>query len=349
MDKALKNDFYYTVSFISPRIKNILEDLNEATIENIQEIRMRKGKPVVIVSKGESSFLTNNSKTTYIVSNNCVVPTENEIIDTINKMCGYSMHTQAENISNGYITLKNGCRIGLAGTAVCENGHVKSIKDISSLNIRIPRNITNISDDIFEYFIANEISNLIVVGPPNCGKTTMLKDIAFQFSSGRLGKYYKVCIIDERNELYSSDFSGPNTDVLSGFKKDKGVLIALRTLSPDIIVCDEINDITESKRILEGMNSGVKFIISLHASNKDELLKKEAFNTLIDSAGFDLVAFLSNTTTPGKITDLFKIERHKNELNFCRVDTNFKFFYEPLFDQKNQDTYDIDQTMCVNA
>ena len=183
MDKTYKINFNYTVSFISPRIRKIIEDLNESIIENIQEIRLRKGKPIVIVSKGESEFLTKNSKTTFIASNNCVIPTENEIIDTVNKMCGYSMHTQTENMSKGYITLNNGSRVGLAGTAVHDDGSVKTIKDITSLNIRIPRNIFNISDIIFDYFIDNGLSNILVVGPPNCGKTTLLKDVEFQLSS----------------------------------------------------------------------------------------------------------------------------------------------------------------------
>ena len=206
MDKTFMRSFNYTVSFISPRIKKIIEELSEATIENIQEIRLRKNKPVVIVSNGESSFLTSNSKTTYIVSNNCVIPTENELVDTINKMCGYSMHTQTENISNGFITLKNGSRIGLSGTAVYEEKHIKSVKDINSINIRIPRNILNISDSVFDYFQSNGLKNILIVGPPNCGKTTVLKDIAYQLSSGKMGKYYKVCIVDERNEISNNDF-----------------------------------------------------------------------------------------------------------------------------------------------
>lgn len=349
MDKSFKTSFNYTISFISPRIKKVLEELSESIIENIQEIRLRTGKPVVIVTKGESSFLTNNSRTTYIVSNNCVVPTENEIIDTMNKMCGYSMHTQTENISNGYITLKNGSRVGLAGTAVCEDGRVKSVKDINSLNIRLPRNINNISDDIFEYFFDNGVSNMIVVGPPNSGKTTLLKDIAFQFSSGRLGRYYKVCIIDERNELASKDFIGPNTDILSGFKKDKGILIALRCLSPDIIICDEISDIRETQRILEGMNSGVIFILSLHASSKEELIKKDTFKNLVNSSEFNTIAFLSNSKTPGKLSNLYRIERQKNEIVFSRVDITNKRVDKLFFNPKSEDAHAINSAMCANA
>lgn len=334
MDKAFKSSFLYTISFISPRIKKIIEELNENIIENIQEIRLRKGKPVVVVSNGDSSFLTSNSKTTYIVSNNCVIPTENEIVDTVNKMCGYSMHTQTENISNGYITLKNGSRVGVAGTAVYEAGHIKSIKDINSLNIRIPRNLTNISDTIFEYFMSCGVKNLIVVGPPNCGKTTMLKDIALQLSSGRMGKYYKVSVIDERNEI-SNEFLGPNIDILSGFEKDKGISIALRTLSPDVVICDEIANLSETQRVIDGMNSGIKFILSLHAVNLDELKRKKVFTALFNDGGFDSVVFLSSANRPGKISNIYRVEKINNEICFSKYDFNNKYNGNIVYDKAN--------------
>lgn len=335
MDKTFMRSFNYTVSFISPRIKKIIEELSEATIENIQEIRLRKNKPVVIVSNGESSFLTSNSKTTYIVSNNCVIPTENELVDTINKMCGYSMHTQTENISNGFITLKNGSRIGLSGTAVYEEKHIKSVKDINSINIRIPRNILNISDSVFDYFQSNGLKNILIVGPPNCGKTTVLKDIAYQLSSGRMGKYYKVCIVDERNEISNNDFSGPNTDVLSGFEKDRGITIAMRTLSPDFIVCDEISSANEVLKIIDGMNSGIKFILSLHSNNLEELKRKNIFKLLVSEADFDTVVLLSDSSKPGVISNIFMIERQENEICFCEHSFNNKFSDNFVFDKAN--------------
>lgn len=335
MDKSFLTSFNYTVSFISPRIRKIIQELNEATIENIQEIRLRKNKPVVIVINGDSTFLTNNSKTTYIVSNNCVVPTENELVDTINKMCGYSMHTQIENISNGFITLNNGSRIGLSGTAVYEDEHIKTLKDINSINIRIPRNIFNISDGIFEYFNKQGIKNIMVVGPPNSGKTTMLKDIVYQLSSGRMGKYYKVCIIDERNEISNSEFIGPNTDVLSGFQKEKGIKIALRTLSPDFIVCDEISSVNEVLNIFDGMNSGIKFVLSLHSNDIDELKRKKIFNLLVEEGNFDTVVFLSNAKSPGKISKIYRVEKQENEISFCEYDFNNKFCNDLIFYKAN--------------
>ena len=120
MDKSFINDFNNIISYISPRIHMYLKKMSEPMIENIQEIRLRADRPVVIVTPMGSSFLTLSGKTSYIYSSNCVISSENEIVDTVNKMCGYSMHSHYEDIMNGYITLPNGSRVGICGTAVYE-------------------------------------------------------------------------------------------------------------------------------------------------------------------------------------------------------------------------------------
>ena len=112
MSKDVIKEFNYIISFISPRIRSLLKDLNEQLIVELQEIRMRANRPVVLVTRSGSSFLTKNSKSTLILSGNCVTATENEIVDTVNKMCGYSMHSHFEDILNGYNTLPNGARVG---------------------------------------------------------------------------------------------------------------------------------------------------------------------------------------------------------------------------------------------
>lgn len=328
MDKGLRDNFDYILSFISPRIRLALQKLSDSVIENIQEIRIRSNRPIVIVARGESSFLTSSGKTTFIVSNNCVVATENETADTVNKMCEYSMHSHYNDILNGYVTLPNGSRVGLCGTAVYEKDEIKSVKDISFINIRIPRDVKSVAEPIINKIFSQGLSNLIIAGPPSSGKTTILKDIASELSGGRLGKYYKICVIDERKELCSmkSDYLalGPNTDVISGFPKGKGIEMAVRTLSPEVIICDEIGGENEVEEISAGLNSGVKFILTMHADSPTELLKKRQLKELLKTGEFQNIALLAGSDNAGKVRRFIKCDEVLNE----HFDYSFDFIDE---------------------
>ncbi len=320
MDKSLLENFNYIVSYTSPRIQLYLKKIGENIIENLQEIRIRANRPIVIVTHSGSSFLTSNGKLSYIVSSNCVFTSESEISDSINKMCGYSMHSHYEDILNGYITLPNGSRVGLTGTAVFDKDEVKGIKDFDGINIRIPRQIIGVSELIINNIFINGISNLIIVGPPSSGKTTMLKDLTYQLSSGRMGRYYKICVVDERKELACSrkdvNEIGPNTDVLLGFPKSKGISMAVRTLSPDVIICDEVGSDNEVKTILESMNTGVNFILSIHANGFDELRRKKNYNRLLIDGCFDNIVMLKGCSEPCIISEIIK----NNEVIYERDD-----------------------------
>lgn len=332
MDKTLQNDFNNIISYISPRIQMYLKKLSEPMIENIQEIRLRTERPVVIVTSMGSSFLTLSGKTSYIYSSNCVISSQNEIFDTVNKMCGYSMHSHYEDILNGYVTLSNGARVGICGTAVFEKEKVKSIKDINSINIRIPRTAQGVSKPIFENVYKGSLKNLLIVGPPSSGKTTILRDLAYQLSSGRMGKYYKICVVDERKEIFPSQQDiktlGPNTDVLLGFPKGKGISMAVRTMSPDVIICDEIGTIEEANEILNGINCGTKFVLSTHADDVLELKNKKIFKEFFNLNAIDKVVFLTNAEKPCKIKrilDMYEVfdENYFNDIDTFNMHNNF--------------------------
>lgn len=297
MDKKLLNDFNYIISFTTTRIQSYLKKLNYELIENIQEIRIRAERPIVIVLPSECCFLTVSGKLSSIFSNNCVIAYGNEIIDTVNKMCGYSIHSHYEDMLNGYITLKNGARIGLTGTAVFDKTNVKGIKDIDGINIRIPKYVKDFSKIVFDNIYKNSISNLLIAGPPSSGKTTMLKDLTYHLSSGKMGFFYKICVVDERKEIATINKNtnelGLNTDVLYGFPKAIGISMAVRCLSPHIIICDEISP-EDTDEIIKAMNSGVIFIFTIHAKNYEELKRKVTFQKLLENGCVENILFLDS-------------------------------------------------------
>ena len=322
MNKKFIYEFNYIVSYLSPRLQRYINKINEDVIVQIQEIRIRCDRPIVMITDKGSSFLMTNGNLSNLLSFNCVMPTENDISDTISKMCDYSIHSFYEDMVKGFITLPNGSRVGLTGSAVYDKNNIKGIKDIDGLNIRFPRFVNNLSEKLIQYVFKENLSNLLLVGPPSSGKTTVIKDLIFQLSSGVNGKSYKVCVIDERKEIVASKKDaykiGPNTDVLSGFSKSLGISMAVRTLSPDIIVCDEISD-SEIDTMINAMNCGVSFVYSLHAKNYNELKLKNIFNLLISNFCVDYIAFLKTSYTPGVIDCILKHSVKSDEISFSNI------------------------------
>lgn len=225
---------------------------------SIAEIRIRVGRPAVCVS------IFGDMKP-------CSEPfATDEITEFFAEICRYSVHSFQEDIARGFVTLDGGHRVGICGTAVKEDGKIAFIKDISGLNIRIAHQITGCSDEIFDRFLANGLRSLLIAGKPLSGKTTLLRDLA-----RRLGELHRVAVIDSRNEISASVRGMPmldvglNTDVLCGCGKSEGIMLALRSLSPEVIICDEIAH--DEDAVEQALFCGVKVIAAAHASSLKEL------------------------------------------------------------------------------
>lgn len=230
-------------------------------ISGIAEIRIRAGRPSVCVNIfGEMRI--------------CSEPfSAAEIADCFAELCRYSVHSFQEEIAQGFVTLDGGHRVGICGTAVTNGGRIEMFKDISGLNIRIAHEVKGCADELYRRFFSGGLRSVLIAGKPLCGKTTVLRDLARQ-----LGERHRVTLIDSRNELSASVHGTPaldiglNTDVLCGCSKSEGIMLALRSLSPEVIICDEIGN--DECAIEQALFCGVGLIATAHAASFDELQKR---------------------------------------------------------------------------
>lgn len=282
--------------------------------EQVQEIRLRVNRPVAVYCANRMYYITEKGQiVTAILADKMLIATPKDISETFQKICEYSVYSRQNEIVNGFITIQGGHRVGICGTAVYQNGQICNIKDVSSINIRVARQIKGAADELLEKF-KNKAQGTLLCGAPASGKTTILRDLARQLSTNY---NYKVAVIDERGELagtcrgvLQNDLG--QADVLDGYTKHEGVMQALRSLSPEIIICDEIGKIEDAVAIEGCLNSGVTIIASIHAGSKKSLMKKPQVKRLINTGAFNDFVFLNSRDEPGKVKEICTCEEVEN-------------------------------------
>ena len=223
----------------------------------------------------------------------------------IQKICENSIYAYKEQISQGYITIKGGHRIGITGTCVIENQKISNIKYISSLNFRIAREVKGCSQKILKDIIDQEhntIYNTLIVSPPGKGKTTILRDTIRNISNGipKMNFRGKICgVVDERGEIAAmykgipQNDIGIRTDVIENVSKYNGMQILIRAMGPEVIACDEIGTKEDIEAIQYAINSGVKGIFTMHGSNMTSVKSNSEINKIIESKLIEKIIFLS--------------------------------------------------------
>lgn len=214
---------------------------------------------------------------------------QNKIRDIFAALCEYSVHTYKDEICEGYITSKGGFRIGICGTALYQNEKIIGIKDISALNIRIPHEVIGSAEKIAELY---KNCGILIVGPPCCGKTTVLRDFSRIVSMDK-----KTVIIDERSEIAALNHGIPFFDIgeasiMNEFKKSDGMIRAVRSMGPEIIVCDEFGGTKDIESAFYAMKSGAFIVASAHAFDEDDFITKPFSKEIIKSGIFKFFVFL---------------------------------------------------------
>lgn len=268
MDKAMQE----ITSLMSEKTAAVFKNIE---YKNLREIRIRINRPATLYYAG---YTTNIKEKIFHGS---------EIEEIIYNFCRNSVYAYSDNIKEGFITVTGGHRIGIAGRSMYREDKISNITTYSGINIRIAREHIGCAEKLLPFIYKEEkIKNTLIIAPPSGGKTTYLRDIARLF-----GSKYKVTIVDERSEIAASNRGVPQfdigafTDVLDGFLKTDGVIHALRCLSPDVIITDEIGTEEDYHAIKTILKSGSKIVTSIHGENLCEIKRKKAeFLSLFDVA-----------------------------------------------------------------
>jgi stage III sporulation protein AA len=283
-------------------IRTIVMQIPPADLAKIEEIRIRIHRPLEVIADGQS-YQWHSKKHNYKVE-------AKDGIQLLNKLSHYSLYALEEELKRGFITIRGGHRVGLAGKVITEKGQVKAIRDISSFNIRIAKEKLGISEPLIPYLYDEKWLNTLIIGSPQTGKTTLLRDLARLMSMGVPNKHIpsvKVGIVDERSEIAGcvkgvpQHHLGDRIDVLDACPKAEGMMMMIRSLSPDVIIVDEIGRKEDSEAIIEAMNAGVKMAMTVHGSSVDELLRRPTIKPLIEMGLFERYIFLSRKDGPGTI------------------------------------------------
>lgn len=287
------------------------EILNMNISEKIKELRIRANKPVCIITQNLEIF------TNYI-------PGINDLLNILINISKNSIYAIQNDINNGFIIIPGGHRIGICGEAVINNGQIKNIKNINSMNIRVSNEILGAANKVLPYIVLsqNKIRNTLIISPPGCGKTTILRDIIRQLSNGIKSMNFKgknIGVVDERGEIAATYLGktgldlGKRTDVISNCPKAIGMEMLIRSMGLDIIATDEIGGEEEIISIKKAALSGVSLIFTMHGEGEDDIYKREKISKLIKDGIFSCIIILSNREGVGTIENIRIIENKEEK------------------------------------
>ncbi len=282
------------LNYLPENMRRILCRTFEITGDTIYEIRIRNKLPLIIGTEAGNFSVLPDGKISPAVGG-AYIPDTADIQKIFRAVCENSVYAFSEDIRQGFVTIKGGHRVGITGRVSVSGNRIETFKEISSLNIRIAKEVLGAANLIVDDVLKETgITNTLIVAPPMGGKTTVLRDLARQISD----KGIKTAIADERGEIAAlfrgvpQNNVGVQTDIIENAPKAEAALMLLRTMSPQLIITDEISGRADAEALLQCFGMGVSVVASTHGENAEEVLSRESLKPLFGGAGFRQIIVL---------------------------------------------------------
>lgn len=287
---------------------NIRQLLTDADLDydKLYEIRLRVGRPLFLTYDGGECFLRSKGKEPYLV-------TREDLKETMEYISGYSLYAYEEELRQGFLNVQGGHRVGVTGKVILDGNRIRGMKYISCINVRLAHQIPGCADDVMPYIQTKDwVAHTLIVSPPRCGKTTLLRDIIRQLSNGRDGiPGLTVGVVDERSELAGcyqgvpQNDLGMRTDILDGCPKAEGMQMLLRSMSPAVVAVDELGREEDYRAVEAVIHCGCKLIATAHGNSMEDILMQPFFRRLLEARVFERYILLGKRDRAGVVEGIF--------------------------------------------
>lgn len=304
------NDNPSWLNALTPKIKQLIKISGVYQEQNIEEIRLRINRPLII-RLGFQELTIDKSGNLISDFDRGFVVTEEDLHLTMQVLSQNSFYAWEEEFRNGYITIPGGHRIGFVGRSVLDKGSIKTLKEISGINYRIGRQVLDCAKRLVPFIIEGpQIYHTLIISPPQCGKTTMLRDLIRHVSDGdNTGRYLgvNVGVVDERSEIAGMYRGRPQfniglrTDVLDACPKAIGMMMLIRSMSPRVIATDEIGRHEDIEALYQALQAGVTVITTVHGNDIEQIKKRPVLQDLIKNNFFKRIVVLSRKKGVGHL------------------------------------------------